>query len=74
MNAPFRPGPGPQPSGVLCHGSPTAAPTPAGTAVVALVGMPNTGKSTSMNSRRKRPLARAGPAPGFAGVRPRLLS
>jgi len=74
MNASSRPGPGPVSTGVLCHRSPPTVPTPAGTAVVALVGMPNTGKSTSMNSSRKRSLVRAGPAPGFAGVRPRLLS
>jgi len=49
MNASSSPKPAPLATGMLCHGSPTGSQAPAGTTVVALVGMPNTGKSTLFN-------------------------
>jgi len=49
MNASSSSKPAPKPTGMLCHGSPKVAPAAAGTTVVALVGLPNTGKSTLFN-------------------------
>jgi len=49
MNPSSRPVPVPMPSGMLCPRSSTAPPASARTAVVALLGMPNTGKSTLFN-------------------------
>jgi len=49
MNASSRPEPAPIPSGMLCHSTPSASPATPGTTVVALLGMPNTGKSTLFN-------------------------
>ena len=49
MNASSRPEPAPIPSGMLCHSTPSVSPATPGTTVVALLGMPNTGKSTLFN-------------------------
>ena len=43
------PAAGPTPAGLLCHSTPAQAPAPPGSVVVALLGMPNTGKSTLFN-------------------------